>query len=52
MRLAVNDVGEGPAVVLLHGVTSTKEYVVMGSERLLTAAQPAASSRRAAGLIL
>src|SRR5579875_1557867 len=32
--LAVCDAGEGPAVVLLHGLTATRRYVVMGSRAL------------------
>jgi pimeloyl-ACP methyl ester carboxylesterase len=32
--LAVEDSGEGPAVVLLHGLTATRRYVVMGSRAL------------------
>ncbi len=34
VRLAVQDAGEGPAVVLLHGLTATRAYVVMGSTAL------------------
>jgi pimeloyl-ACP methyl ester carboxylesterase len=34
VRLAVSDVGEGPAVVLAHGLTATRRYVVMGSSAL------------------
>lgn len=34
VRLAVEDAGEGPAVVLLHGLTATHRYVVMGSRAL------------------
>jgi pimeloyl-ACP methyl ester carboxylesterase len=34
VRLAAADVGEGPAVVLLHGLTATRRYVVMGSRSL------------------
>src|SRR5579872_777510 len=34
MRLAVEDAGAGPAVVLLHGLTATHRYVVMGSRAL------------------
>jgi pimeloyl-ACP methyl ester carboxylesterase len=34
VRLAVADTGEGPAVVLLHGLTATRRYVVMGSTAL------------------
>ena len=32
--LSVEDNGQGPAVVLLHGLTATKRYVVMGSKAL------------------
>jgi pimeloyl-ACP methyl ester carboxylesterase len=32
--LAIDDAGEGPPVVLLHGLTATKRYVVMGSRAL------------------
>lgn len=32
--LSVSDEGEGPAVVLLHGLTATRRYVVMGSSAL------------------
>jgi len=32
--LSVEDTGQGPAVVLLHGLTATKRYVVMGSRAL------------------
>jgi pimeloyl-ACP methyl ester carboxylesterase len=32
--LSVSDDGEGPAVVLLHGLTATRRYVVMGSSAL------------------
>ncbi|MFZ0088875.1 MAG: alpha/beta hydrolase [Solirubrobacteraceae bacterium] len=32
--LAVSDAGEGPAVVLAHGLTATRRYVVMGSTAL------------------
>jgi pimeloyl-ACP methyl ester carboxylesterase len=32
--LSVEDNGQGPAVVLLHGLTATKRYVVMGSRSL------------------
>lgn len=31
VRLSGQDSGEGPAVVLLHGLTATQRYVVMGS---------------------
>ncbi len=34
MRLAVAESGEGPPVVLLHGLTATRRYVVMGSRAL------------------
>jgi len=34
VRLAGQDEGEGPAVVLLHGLTATRRYVVMGSTML------------------
>lgn len=34
VRLAVEDVGDGPPVVLLHGLTATRRYVVMGSKAL------------------
>jgi pimeloyl-ACP methyl ester carboxylesterase len=34
VRLAVEQAGEGPAVVLLHGLTATRRYVVMGSRAL------------------
>jgi pimeloyl-ACP methyl ester carboxylesterase len=33
-RLAGEDAGAGPAVVLLHGLTATRRYVVMGSRAL------------------
>jgi len=33
-RLAASAAGEGPPVVLLHGLTATRRYVVMGSRRL------------------
>ena len=33
-RLAGEEAGEGPAVVLLHGLTATRRYVVMGSRWL------------------
>src|ERR1700761_6914629 len=33
-ELSVSDDGEGPAVVLLHGLTATRRYVVMGSRAL------------------
>lgn len=32
--LSVSDDGDGPAVVLLHGLTATRRYVVMGSRTL------------------
>jgi 3-oxoadipate enol-lactonase len=34
VRLAVSDAGSGDAVVLLHGLTATRRYVVMGSRAL------------------
>jgi pimeloyl-ACP methyl ester carboxylesterase len=34
VRLAVQEAGEGPPVVLLHGLTATRRYVVMGSTAL------------------
>lgn len=34
VTLAVTDEGEGPAVVLLHGLTASQRYVVMGSGTL------------------
>jgi pimeloyl-ACP methyl ester carboxylesterase len=34
VRLAVQDSGEGSPVVLLHGLTATRRYVVMGSRAL------------------
>jgi pimeloyl-ACP methyl ester carboxylesterase len=34
VRLAVAQDGEGPPVVLLHGLTATRRYVVMGSRAL------------------
>ncbi len=34
VRLAVQDAGEGVPVVLLHGLTATRRYVVMGSRAL------------------
>jgi pimeloyl-ACP methyl ester carboxylesterase len=34
MDLYVEEAGEGPAVVLLHGLTATHRYVVMGSKAL------------------
>ncbi|WP_249009675.1 alpha/beta fold hydrolase [Conexibacter sp. DBS9H8] len=33
-RLAGEEAGEGPAVVLCHGLTATRRYVVMGSRAL------------------
>jgi pimeloyl-ACP methyl ester carboxylesterase len=33
-RLAIDDAGEGTPVVLLHGLTATRRYVVMGSRAL------------------
>ena len=33
-RLAGEEAGEGPPVVLLHGLTATRRYVVMGSTAL------------------
>ena len=33
-RLAVSDSGEGTPIVLLHGLTATRRYVVMGSRSL------------------
>jgi pimeloyl-ACP methyl ester carboxylesterase len=33
-RLAIDDAGDGTPVVLLHGLTATKRYVVMGSRAL------------------
>ena len=33
-QLAIDDAGEGTPVVLLHGLTATKRYVVMGSSSL------------------
>jgi pimeloyl-ACP methyl ester carboxylesterase len=33
-RLAVEEAGEGPAVVGLHGLTATRRYVLMGSRAL------------------
>ncbi len=35
VRLAVEDEGEGIPVVLLHGLTATRRYVVMGSRALV-----------------
>jgi pimeloyl-ACP methyl ester carboxylesterase len=34
VRLSLEDAGEGPPVVLLHGLTATRRYVVMGSRAL------------------
>lgn len=34
LRLAIDDDGEGVPVVLLHGLTATRRYVVMGSKSL------------------
>src|ERR671912_222937 len=34
VTLAGEEAGEGPAVVLLHGLTATRRYVVMGSRAL------------------
>jgi 3-oxoadipate enol-lactonase len=34
VTLALSDTGEGPAVVLAHGLTATRRYVVMGSSAL------------------
>jgi pimeloyl-ACP methyl ester carboxylesterase len=34
VRLAGQEAGEGPAVVLLHGLTANRRYVVMGSTAL------------------
>jgi pimeloyl-ACP methyl ester carboxylesterase len=34
VRLAVAEAGQGPPVVLLHGLTATRRYVVMGSRAL------------------
>lgn len=34
LELTVDDRGEGPPIVLLHGLTATREYVVLGSEVL------------------
>jgi pimeloyl-ACP methyl ester carboxylesterase len=34
VRLAGQEAGDGPAVVLLHGLTATRRYVVMGSTAL------------------
>ena len=35
LRLAIDDDGDGVPVVLLHGLTATRRYVVMGSKSLL-----------------
>ena len=35
VRLSGDDDGEGPPVVLLHGLTATRRYVVMGSTALV-----------------
>ncbi|MEA2154664.1 MAG: hypothetical protein QOE11_804 [Solirubrobacteraceae bacterium] len=34
VTLAVSDDGEGPAIVLLHGLSASRRYVVMGSQAL------------------
>ena len=34
VELAVSEDGQGPAVILLHGLTATRRYVVMGSRSL------------------
>ncbi len=34
VRLSASDEGSGPAIVLLHGLTATRRYVVMGSRLL------------------
>jgi pimeloyl-ACP methyl ester carboxylesterase len=34
VTLSLSDAGEGPAVVLAHGLTATRRYVVMGSSAL------------------
>ncbi len=34
LKLAIEDEGEGAPVVLLHGLTATRRYVVMGSKSL------------------
>jgi pimeloyl-ACP methyl ester carboxylesterase len=34
VRLSIDDAGEGTPVVLLHGLTATRRYVVMGSHAL------------------
>ncbi len=40
--LSLSDEGEGPAVVLLHGLTATRRYVVMGSSALRALRAPRA----------
>jgi pimeloyl-ACP methyl ester carboxylesterase len=35
-HISIEDSGEGPAIVLLHGLTATRRYVVQGSRHLLT----------------
>ncbi len=37
VRLAIQDDGEGAPIVLLHGLTATRRYVVMGSSALVRA---------------
>jgi len=37
LRLAIDDDGDGRPVVLLHGLTASRRYVVMGSKGLLKA---------------
>ena len=34
-RISIEDSGEGPALVLLHGLTATRRYVVQGSRHLV-----------------
>ncbi len=34
VTLAGEALGEGPPIVLLHGLTATRRYVVMGSKKL------------------
>ena len=34
-RISIEDSGDGPALVLLHGLTATRRYVVQGSRHLL-----------------
>src|SRR5690242_4558051 len=34
VRLAAEEAGDGPPIVLLHGLTATRRYVVMGSRAL------------------